>query len=702
MRFSRIFHKREPIPGVSPGIFSLAICIVLLLVVFLNFIIATAGSTANYVPITNIYLGQADIRHINVTRIIPQVAPILVILGSALTAPNASLPVIFDSLKKVSNTPVLSPLLRLLSNAENSSATLEAILELAPLAIQGPQSNSTVELTLLTDLVKDSNDGNETLSSLSVLLDSNNSTNQTSVAKRETEQVLNLLASSINPLGSAESLVRLNDLSMTEKLTLLPVFQIFSGSKNVNNTLESLGTLLSSNLSLSAQQTLLNILQSSISISSNVTQTLQVLQGQVPLENQNEFNAVKLLLDNANSVNSTMSSLFALVESNATKSDSAKIAFQGLRELLTDTNNQTMVLETVMVLSTEIDNKGSTLELSMLYDILKESKDQKLTISTMQALQNRLVPNNPNLKYLPYLFDLLKDSKDKETSLLSLQLVTLWAQQNPLVFIPILRILTDASQVTPVTQEQLKEMLPGILEYLKVPVIFQLSIFTLCRANLRGDMVYGCSNSHAVQNLDFRSIIYDSLIESDFEPYLKALNITKYDLYLEGRLLRREHEYVPTIRALLTFSILTIIVSFAAICTLLVLYYGSFYMKYAVWLTAWSFIFSAALFSGLSATIVAIAIEIIKHGTDKDNYGVVYSRGGVYSGLTWSAFAFSSVLTVGVIYIWWNTTRPSMAQYPGSSSGSVSTIEDIDAEKLPVTIDVQPSVTVDESPPSGK
>lgn len=103
-------------------------------------IVATAGSTANYKPLTNIYIGEADIKHINVSKVIPQIGPILTILGSALTAPNSSLDDIFGAMKNIADTPALTPLLTLLSNADNTTVTIESLTELAPLAIDQRQS----------------------------------------------------------------------------------------------------------------------------------------------------------------------------------------------------------------------------------------------------------------------------------------------------------------------------------------------------------------------------------------------------------------------------------------------------------------------------------------------------------------------------------------------------------------------------------
>ena len=116
----RIEKHRTPL---SKGIIwtILSVCLLFMFTTLILVIVATAGSTANYKPLTNIYIGEADIKHINVSKVIPQIGPILTILGSALTAPNSSLDDIFGAMKNIADTPALTPLLTLLSHADNLS-----------------------------------------------------------------------------------------------------------------------------------------------------------------------------------------------------------------------------------------------------------------------------------------------------------------------------------------------------------------------------------------------------------------------------------------------------------------------------------------------------------------------------------------------------------------------------------------------------
>ena len=141
---------------------------------------------------------------------------------------------------------------------------------------------------------------------------------------------------------------------------------------------------------------------------------------------------------------------------------------------------------------------------------------------------------------------------------------------NAATFSPMLKILNSAEKVTAITPEELKEITPSILEYLQIPVNYRLSIFTMCRAHLNKTM-YSCSKSHAVQNMDFRSIVYDNIEGSEFKPYMDALNIGKDDLHLDGQLQDRQHMYVPAVRAALAMNLLCIIITFFLMIYLLLL-----------------------------------------------------------------------------------------------------------------------------------
>lgn len=197
------------------------------------------------------------------------------------------------------------------------------------------------------------------------------------------------------------------------------------------------------------------------------------------------------------------------------------------------------------------------------------------------------------------------------------------------------------------------------MDYLKVNTIYQLSIFTLCEANTTG-AIQSCSSSHAVQNLDFRSIIWEDLITSDFQPYLNALNVTADKLQLEGKLLNREHEYVPAIKATLALSILSIVFAFFMLIALGYLMFTSKVLSNKMWFGILFLSLCYVLFTCLSAVIVTAMVGIIKSGTYDDDYGVVYKSGSAYMGLMWTSFTLSilSFILIGLTFFKYRKPMP--------------------------------------------
>lgn len=185
----------------------LLLCSLFTFCTFIFVIIATAGSSSDYKPITNIYLGVADISKINVTKVVPQVGGILTILGSALTAPNSTLDDIFGALKQISETPALAPLLNLMSNAQNSTATVDSIISLSPLALTSTNSTNE-EMDEINSLLAGSKNVTETIAGFGTLMDSmlgsNSTSNSSSMADLQ-NTVFSLLADSTNATGTTEA-----------------------------------------------------------------------------------------------------------------------------------------------------------------------------------------------------------------------------------------------------------------------------------------------------------------------------------------------------------------------------------------------------------------------------------------------------------------------------------------------------------------
>ncbi|CAD1779364.1 similar to Saccharomyces cerevisiae YLR413W Putative protein of unknown function [Maudiozyma barnettii] len=629
---------------------------ILLLLTFTSFlltIISTTGSTSDYIPLTNIYLGTADITHINVTKVVPQVGPILTILGTALTAPNRTLDNIFDALKSISETPALTPLMYLLSNAQNVSQSLLSLTQLAPLAISGNPATDTKELVEISGLLKVSNNQSQTLDGLknlvvpmlSSLTTTNNTNGSTIKEDHTTELTLELLADSKDPSMVAKSLSVLNNLTMNEKIQMLPIFTLFSQTKNITELVSSLGVIVdkSDSVSPARSQLVLTTLQTMLERNPNVTAAFATISTLASGDDEKAaIGAIKTILEDSTNVNNTLTTLGDLIKNNVTQSESSKSSLVALSSIVNNVNNTSQAVSTISKLASNTDTVTTTAQLKALSEMLGATDQGPETIKILASLQTSLNPNSTTFKYIPSLFTLLDASANPPVSFSSLVTLTAWAQQNPLTFIPIMGILNDALKVEMVSEQELTGMTPILLEYLQIPVYFQLSIFTLCKRNLNHEILE-CSASHAVQNLDFRQIIYDALAKSEFAPYLNALNIGADDLYLTGDLLNREHEYVPSIKAVLSMNIVGIVFAFITMVNIAFLFWMKWSSKSYAWVLVIFLAAATALFLGLSCTILTVVLQIIKSGTYKDDFGVVFTAGTAYNAMMWCAFSLAVI-----------------------------------------------------------
>lgn len=633
----------------------LSILLLFAFTAFLLTIISTAGSTSDYVPLTNIYLGTADITHINVTKVVPQVGPILTILGTALTAPNRTLDNIFDSLKTISETPALVPLMYLLSNAQNVSQSLISLTQLAPLAISGNPATDTKDLVEISGLLKVSSNESQTLNGLKNLVVPMLQSTNTSNNKEDhtTELTLDLLADSTDPLTVANSLTVLNNLTMEEKMKMIPIFTLFGVTKNITGLIGSLETIVSKGdaISQARSELMLTTLQTMLASNPNVTMAFGTIAGLASGDDEKAaIGAIQTMLEDSNNVNTTLSSLSTLIKSNVTQAESSKTSLVALSSIIQNVKDQSKAVTTIAQLASNTDTATTTAQLSALTEMLKATEKGPETINILSQLQTSLNPNSTTFKYIPSLFTLLDASADPPVSFSSLVTLTAWAQQNPQTFIPIMGILSDALAVKMVSEDQLTEMTPTLLEYLKIPVYFQLSIFTLCKRNLEKDILE-CSASHAVQNLDFRQIIYDALSASEFAPYLNALNIGPNDLYLEGDLLNREHEYVPSIKAVLAMNILSIVFAFVVMINIGFLFWMKWSSKSYAWVIVIFLSSCTALFLGLSCTVLTVVLQVIKSGTYKDDFGVAFTTGVAYSAMMWCSFSLMVISSVVLLWV---------------------------------------------------
>ncbi|QLL33295.1 hypothetical protein HG536_0E02060 [Torulaspora globosa] len=628
--------------------FGLAICALFLFTTFILVIVAICGSTANYKPLTNIYIGSADISHINVTKVIPQFGPILTIVGTALNSGNSSLETFFPVLHRLVGTPGFAPLLTMLSNAEDTETSVSSLVELAPLALSSNGSAAAAQqLSQVDQLLRYSTNATETLQGLESLVEAS----MEDPTSNSSAVVLELLKDSNDSLSSTDALLTLNNMSATEKAQLAPVFALFQVSDNKTVTFDSLATLVSSPVSGDLAQTLFLALNQS----SNLTQTLQQLGSIAPENSRPALNAVGALIASSSSPNTTLSSLRTLIESNVTSSPSAQEAFTSLATLVRNGENDTLVVESVQSLATT-NSTSSTEQLVSLKQLLEASNNGTGTLQVMGNLQQGLAADNSTAQYISPLVSLLESSSDPHATFTSLIAFTAWAQANPATFAPVAGILLSAQENPVPTEEQLNALTPEILQYFHVNTKYQLSIFTLCERDLYNN-IQSCSASHAVQDLDFRSIIWNDLVDSDFAPYLVALNVTEDSLHLEGKLLNRQHEYVPAVEATLAFCLISIILSFFLLLAVLYLIVRRRVLGNKPWFAIIFTCLLYTLFTCLAAIIVTAIIGIIKSGTADDNYGVVFTASQAFLGLLWTSFALSLICPVLLIMAWLSDKR---------------------------------------------
>lgn len=619
--------------------------------------IATAGTSSNYKPITNVYLGDASISHINVSKAIPVFAPVLDVLGSALLTPGADSDLVFSAMKNMSKTSVLVPFLTLLINCENTTTTLNAIMNLTPLVMSVGKGNTQTELQGFNELLSTSKNSNDTVDYLQKLLGEVQDFNSTSMLALE-NTAFTLLKDSTNPANTTGGLVALSNLSIADMAPLLPAFDLLQNSNNVTSSFLGLNTLMNATIPTSLATSLFTSLENAISTGSNLTEVFEKMSAIIPPSLAGSATALENILVNAKDANKTLGDLSNIMAANLTSSPSAKGVLATITNLFDDATNKTLLLSSLTSLVSAVGNKNVTTELTTLDNILSNSKDQAANVKTLETLQGILTTDTSNNQYIPYLFDILQTSKDPAASFSSLLNVTSFAAANIAEFAPLLGLLKNATQTPIPTDKQLYDVIPSVLEYLHIPSAFRLSIFSLCHLDGQGKIM-DCSKSHAVQNLDFRATIYKALINSDFEPYLKALNIGADDLQLQGHLLKKQHEYVPAIKAVLACNIIYIVSSFCIMCffIFMLVKHNEFALSHKGWFGLMALSLFCPLFSGLAATIVACMITIIKSGTYKDKFNVVYTSGSAYSGLSWCAFSISFVTSMIVGVMWLNHWR---------------------------------------------
>ncbi|SCU97447.1 LAFA_0G11474g1_1 [Lachancea sp. 'fantastica'] len=617
----------------------LAIAALFVFTAFILAIVATAGSSSNYSPINNVYLGEADISHINVTKVIPETAPLLSVVIGLFNSPSmassngGNYSEIFDALRSVSHTAALRPLLGLLDSSKNVSSTVSNIAHAAPLlASNNASQGSSQLLSAVSQLVQDSSNSSETVQGLGLLIQSSNETNPTTQ-----RAVFGLLSDSRNATASVDSLVTLQNQSSSDRAKIAPVLSLFQQSSNETATLGALNTLMTANVSNDMSASLLAALRAG---SSNPQAALNQVLNSVPDSARPAVLAVGTLLNNTRDSSSTLTTLEGLLQQNVTTSSSAHSSFNALTTLVSNSHNQSLVLNSVAVLANSSSN-SSTAQLIGLQDILDSSKNSSKALSVLQQIQSS--NSTSGSQNAAPIFSLFSNSKNSTETIESVMGLMQAFQANSTAFEPLLKVLSGTQLGdTAITKDTLTRVMPVVLDNLGVDSTYRLAIFTLC-SGLSNGKVQQCTKSHAVQSFYLRDILYDQLENSDFKPYVQALNLQKSDLYLNGKLQSKEPSYTPALRAVLAFNLLTIILSFFLLVLIVCLFILGDKSKFWVLVGAKTLAFLAFLFALISAAIVAALVSIIKHDTYDDNYNVTFATGSAYAGLIWTAFALTFI-----------------------------------------------------------
>ncbi|CUS20225.1 LAQU0S01e01838g1_1 [Lachancea quebecensis] len=650
----------------------LAIGVIFTLTAFILTIVATAGSNSNHKPINNVYLGEADISRINVTKVIPETGPVLGVLAGLMNGAtsssgsgNASSSAqeaqieaaankVLEALKRVAQSPAaLQPLMTLLGDSSNVSQTVGALAQVAKSNVSlASSSGSSQQLALVSQLLQTSSNASETLQGLVGMLQT---ANATSAAQQRA--VLGVLGDSSNATASVDALVQLDNQTAASRAQLAPVLAIFQYSSNTSATLSALGSIMSANLSSSTAEALLSTLRDS---DSSMQQTLsQLASAASDASERASILALGLLFNSSSDSQQTLSTLTSLIQSNVTTSPSARNSFVALSSLFSHSSNKTLVLSSVSLLANS-SSAASSAQLTALQELLESSTNTNTTLSVLQQVaassnsSSAAAAAAASAQTLTPIASLLAGAKNSTLTMQSALQLTQAMAANSTLFQPLLSILSTATMgSTAITRDTLDTMMPIIMDNLNVNSHYRLAIFTLCRGFSDGKM-RKCNSPHAVQNFVLRDILYDELENSDFKPYMQALNVQKSDMYLEGSLQKKQDSYVPAVRAVLAFNLLAIILSFFLMLAILAIFFmksGAGKRERLTLLISKVLAFFVTLFTLLSGAITAAFVGIIKRDTKKDDYNVFFATGSAFQGLIWTAFVLALITFVLLFFV---------------------------------------------------
>ncbi|KAL6928904.1 hypothetical protein ACO0SA_002234 [Hanseniaspora valbyensis] len=594
-----------------------------------------AGTSGNH--LTGVYIGEADIRHINVSKILPSVSPVITILSKALTAKNVNTTQIFLAMEALGSSAALKPILELIIESNDSEKTIDALTTLAPLVAS---SNNTASLTDVVALIDNSNNSTLLFDTLSTLSSSSSDSSEESQLEAITV-VMELISNSNNVNATLTDLVTLaaaeTYLPSSELEAVLSLISL--GGSNVTATLTELSTLSTASLSLNttSEAALLVALQASY----NMTTVLEGLIAQTNTTAEiSAYSSLAALLSSSSNSTATLidvaTILLASASQNTTQLQYAKASISAVASLLAYSENatETLTLLPTLVNATSSDPSEASELLTSFVSVLQTSKNSTLTLT----LLSDLLENSGSTDAVTALIELISASSNATDTLANLVTVATLAQTNSSAITPLLSIMEYSSSVTNVTEAYIYEyVLPSLLDNMNFATNYKMGVFSLCKYNTKGNLYY-CTKSHAVQSFVMKDILYEELENSSFSPYVKALGLTKDDVVITGELPKKQHLYVPAVRAILAFAIITIVAS----VIVPVLFITGLLEKLL------RLLFTPLLIvNSLLVAIIASAVGgLVKHGLKHDKYNVTWKIGSALYALSWIAFVLSLVAAV--------------------------------------------------------
>ncbi|KAH3899975.1 uncharacterized protein SCDLUD_004291 [Saccharomycodes ludwigii] len=600
-------------------------------------------------------MGQADVANINVTKILPQVAPIVAIMAKSLTVPDVNTSMIIEDMKQLGQSTALKPLLQLITNSNSPETTISALTTLAPLVVSNENSES---MTDIFGLIDNSINATQVFDMLAEEIATSSATSN--ATELEMSMVLSVLAQSNNLTTTLTSISELmglaNDTTGLEEISY--VVNILTNSKNLTDTELDLQTLSSATVSSGV----LEQLNETISTSTDIIASLTELEALLPSSEKKMIQALVDLLENSNNSTATITDIMTMmsISSSSSASSSDVSGITPLFTFLNSFSNTTFILAKLPELLTfaTTNSTTATQDMMMLQQFLLNSKNNTLSIDYLNSILSETESESSSAlttvsSGAESLLELLQASENATLTLENLETVSKISMENSSALLPMLQIMQASAKASPnITDDYIYEnVLPSLFDSMGFATKFNLGIFTLCRTNTAGK-IYSCTKSHAVQSFHMKQILFNELEVSAFKPYVSALNLTAEDIQINGILEEKEKEYVPAVKALLAFNLITIIASFFMLISILSL--GFVWKSTTNYFTiSTNFLLAGCIFGAnlISAAVVAGICQIIKHGLKHDKYNVTFEYNSEYWGLIWASFCISVFNNLIFIYI---------------------------------------------------